>query len=334
MSRIAITLGDPNGVGPEILVKAAEHLNKEHTYVVYGDEDIVRMALEKNNISAVSVHEISAPEDAVAGVLNVVSVRCMKRDELEPGTLSKKAGEASLEYIRKASEDALRKRVDAVVTLPVNKEAVRLANPDFTGHTGYIAKVTDSNKKPVMLLAGEKLHVSHVSTHCSLLEAVRRVKKERICEVIRLTWEALQMLKCGRQELAVAALNPHAGEGGAFGDEEQREIIPAIEEMIAEGIPLTGPIPPDTVFYSALKGSYSGVICMYHDQGHIPMKTVDFEGGVNISLGLPILRTSVDHGTAFDIAWRGRASTKSFLKAVEYAELLVRGTAAAAESGD
>ena len=325
MSTIAITMGDPNGVGPEILIKETRNLNKKNTYVLYGDEEILRLACKKFGLSENAINTISSPEEAVSGKLNVFNIKLMNKEELQPGKLTKESGEACLEYIRVASEAALHKKVDALVTLPVNKEAVRLGNPNFTGHTGYIAKVTKSHKKPVMLLASEKLNVSHVSTHCSLSEAVKRVKKERITEVIRLTWEAIELLESNKKKIAVAALNPHAGEGGAFGDKEIKEIIPAIKEALDLGIPVIGPVPPDTVFYSALKSAYSGVVCMYHDQGHIPMKTVDFEGGVNISLGLPIIRTSVDHGTAFDIAWQGKASAKSFLKALEYAETLVDG---------
>jgi len=199
----------------------------------------------------------------------------------------------------------------------MNKEATRLSEPNFSGHTGYIASLC-KEKNYTMMLASDKLMVTHVSTHVSMEAAVKAVKKERIYEVIKLTYTALKKLK-SIPKIAVAGLNPHAGENGAFGKEELEEIIPAVERASMEGIQVEGPIAPDTVFLKAYKKEYDVVICMYHDQGHIPMKLLDFEGGVNITLGLQIIRTSVDHGTAFDIAYKGIASTRSLVEAYNFA---------------
>ena len=322
MKPLAITLGDPNGVGPEILARSFKDIPPARPAVVYGDEEIVRLACERF-AGNTPVNPVESPDRAEPGVLNLISPGLFGGAQLRPGELSAEAGRASLEYVRRAGEDAARGLTSGIVTLPVNKEAVRLSSPDFTGHTGFIASLLKGEVYG-MFLAGERLCVSHVSTHCSLLEAIQRVKQERIEAIIRLTWETLSALGRDSGELAVAGLNPHAGEGGAFGREEIEQIAPAVEAARAEGIPAVGPIAPDTVFHSALKGRYCGVVCMYHDQGHIPMKTVDFEGGVNITMGLSVVRSSVDHGTAFDIAWKGIAACESFLKAVDYAEALIR----------
>ncbi len=205
-----------------------------------------------------------------------------------------------------------------MITLPMNKEATQLSDPNFTGHTELIGDLCGS-KDVTIMLASDLLIVTHVSTHMSLLNAIRTAKKDRILTIIRLTAEAVRRLKPEAQ-IAVAGLNPHAGENGLFGDEEINEIRPAVEQAKAEGLPVDGPFPPDTLFYMAVrKKKFEAIVCMYHDQGHVPLKLLDFEGGVNIALGLPIVRTSVDHGTAFDIAGKGIASTVSLIRAIEFA---------------
>jgi len=205
-----------------------------------------------------------------------------------------------------------------MVTLPMNKEATQLSDPSFTGHTELIGAVCGARDVTIML-ASEQLIVTHVSTHCSLRAAIDRVKKERVARIIELTCEAVARLKSSPR-VAVAGLNPHAGENGAFGREEIEEIQPAIAQARARGFAVEGPFPPDTLFYMAVRQKrFDAIVCMYHDQGHVPLKLLDFEGGVNVTLGLPIIRTSVDHGTAFDIAWQGTASTRSFTTAFDFA---------------
>jgi 4-hydroxythreonine-4-phosphate dehydrogenase len=211
-----------------------------------------------------------------------------------------------------------------MVTLPMNKQATQLSDPGFTGHTELIGEVCEAPDVTIML-ASEQLIVTHVTTHVSLTEAIRRCKQERVRKILELTVAAVRRLKPDPR-IAVAGLNPHAGEHGLFGDEEIKEIRPAVEWARSQGMPVEGPLPPDTVFYLAVKrGKYDAIVCMYHDQGHIPLKLLDFEGGVNVTLGLPIIRTSVDHGTAFDIAGQGIASTASLVKALAFAVRLAEG---------
>jgi 4-phospho-D-threonate 3-dehydrogenase / 4-phospho-D-erythronate 3-dehydrogenase len=242
------------------------------------------------------------------------------------GRLSAKSGQAAREYVVTAAKAALAGEIAAMVTLPMNKEATQLSDPHFTGHTELIGDVCGVPDVTIMLVSNQ-LVVTHVSTHVSLQTAIARAKKERICTIIRLTCEAMQRLKTNPR-IAVAGLNPHAGENGLFGDEEIREVIPAVEWAKSQGMPVDGPFPPDTLFYLAVrKKKYDAIVCMYHDQGHIPLKLLDFEGGINVTLGLPIIRTSVDHGTAFDIAGTGKASTASFIYALNFARDLAQGPA-------
>ncbi len=301
---IGITMGDPNGVGPEIIVKAATDGILPEDAVVFGNKKILRYA------AAFVEGEINFP---------VIEVGDFSQGDLKPGTVDGKAGHAAVSYVKAASEAALRGEISAMVTLPINKEAVRLTHPDFSGHTEYIADIC-GNPPVTMMLATEKLAVTHVSTHVSIIEAAARVQKERILEVIRLTADAVKKIRptC---RIAVAGLNPHAGENGAFGREELEQIIPALEAARSEGYDVYGPEPGDTVFFNAVhRDKFDAVVCMYHDQGHIFIKTLDFDGGVNVTLGLPIIRTSVDHGTAYDIAYKGIARTRSFVLALHMAQ--------------
>jgi len=303
---IGITMGDPNGVGPEIIVKAAADGILPDSAVVFGNRRILRYA------AGFVDGEIDFP---------IIDVGDFSVADLKPGQVDGKAGHAAVSYVRAASEAALRGDITAIVTLPINKEAVRLTHPDFSGHTEYIADLC-GNPPVTMMLATEKLVVTHVSTHVSIVEAAARVKKERILEVIRLTDEALKRIRPSAR-IAVAGLNPHAGENGAFGQEELLEIIPAIEQAKNEGYTVIGPEPGDTVFFNAVhRDKFDAVVCMYHDQGHIFIKTLDFDGGVNVTLGLPIIRTSVDHGTAYDIAYKGIARVRSFALALKMAQSL------------
>jgi 4-phospho-D-threonate 3-dehydrogenase / 4-phospho-D-erythronate 3-dehydrogenase len=317
-----ITLGDTSGIGPEILLKAYVTGALTSPFVAFGDLEALRFYNDKLQIGATlnAVDHISEHKD---GVLNVLDQKAIGYDEITPGKLNAKAGSAAREYVVAATRAALDHEIAAIVTLPMNKEATRLSDPDFTGHTELIGSLCGTDDVTIML-ASDELIVTHVSTHMSLLDAIRTAKQARIRTIIELTAKAVASL-IPSPRIAVAGLNPHAGENGLFGDEEIREIVPAIQWAQAQGLPVQGPFPPDTLFYMAVRRKqFDAVVCMYHDQGHIPLKLLDFEGGVNITLGLPIIRTSVDHGTAFDIAGRGIASTHSLLRAVQYADKLAR----------
>lgn len=316
----AITLGDSSGIGPEILLKAFRDREVKYPIIVYGDLE----ALEYYNSMlgyGVRLRSVSSASDYDAGALNVLDHRLLAKEDITPGTLNGRSGAAAREYVVAATRAALSGGVAAMVTLPMNKEATQKSDPSFVGHTELIGAVCGVSDVTIML-ASEQLIVTHVSTHCSLAEAIARAKQPRIRTILRLTSDALHRL-VPNPRIAVAGLNPHAGENGLFGREEIDEIAPAVQWAQAEGMPVSGPFPPDTLFYIAVrKKRFDAVVCMYHDQGHVPLKLLDFEGGVNIALGLPIVRTSVDHGTAFDIAGKGVADTGSFLKALDFSARL------------
>jgi 4-hydroxythreonine-4-phosphate dehydrogenase len=317
--RCCITMGDPSGVGPELILKAFREGGLSGEFAVVGDLDVLRACNEALHYG-VPLRRIEDRSAMEPGCVNVLDLGLLPAGAVEIGRVSRPSGDAARRYVETATRLVLDGAFDAVVTLPMNKEAARLGDPGFIGHTELIAGICRTHRY-AMMLATEKLSVVHVSTHVSLAEAICRVRAERILEVIRLAWETLRRFG-DSPRLAVAGLNPHAGEHGAFGTEEEREILPAVRRARDDGIDVTGPEPPDTVFLRASQGAFDAVVCMYHDQGHIPLKLLDFEGGVNITLGLPIVRTSVDHGTAFDIAWKGVASTRSLVAAVAWAARL------------
>ena len=315
-----ITMGDASGVGPEILLKAFANGELRWPFVAYGDVEALRFYNERLGYG-VHLRAISSPDEIEAGSLNVLNAGLLRVDEITPGKLNAQAGHAAREYVIAATRAALAGTIAAFITLPMNKEATCLTDPGFTGHTELIGALCGV-KDVTIMLASSDLIVTHVSTHVSLLNAIRNAKRPRIQTIIQLTVEAVQKL-VQAPRIAVAGLNPHAGEHGLFGNEEIEEIIPAVKWAQAQGLPVDGPFPPDTLFYMAVKKKkFDAIVCMYHDQGHIPSKLLDFEGGVNIALGLPIVRTSVDHGTAFDIAGTGVASTHSLIRAIEFAEKL------------
>jgi 4-hydroxythreonine-4-phosphate dehydrogenase len=308
-----ITMGDSSGVGPEIVLHAWKNGEIRHPVVVYGDLAI----LEEYN-ERLGYRVTLRPAGSAGEGLPVADLGLLQREDLAVGKLSAASGRAAREYVVAATRAALAGEIAAMVTLPMNKEATQMSDPRFVGHTELIGELCGVSDVTIMLVS-EQLIVTHVSTHCSLAEAIARTKRERIQTVIRLTCEAVGRLR-QNPRIAVAGLNPHAGENGLFGDEEIREIRPAVEWARAQGMPVEGPLPPDTLFYLAVRRKmYDAIVCMYHDQGHVPLKLLDFEGGVNVALGLPIIRTSVDHGTAFDIAGKGVASTVSLIKALEFA---------------
>lgn len=319
-----ITMGDSSGVGPEILLKAYRNDElRPHRVIAFGDLSVLEWCNEKLRLG-VPLHSAASPAACRDGFLNVLDAGLLGAEDLTPGAISRASGAAARAYVVSAAEAALRGDIAAMVTLPMNKEATQLSDPGFVGHTELIGAVCGAGDVTIML-ASEQLLVTHVSTHVSLRGAIEQAKKERISRIIRLTWDAVSRLKA-QPRIAVAGLNPHAGEHGLFGREEIEEIAPAVEWARANGMPVEGPLPPDTLFYLAVhRKKYDAIVCMYHDQGHIPLKLLDFEGGVNVALGLPIIRTSVDHGTAFDIAYKGMASTRSLICALEFAAKMAQG---------
>ncbi len=317
MRPIGITMGDSSGVGPEILLLAADAGELAEPFVVYGDLAVLERCRAEIH-SRLPLRTCASPEEWKAGCLNVIDFALLKSADVTPGKINAQSGAAARAYVVAAANAALRGEIAAMVTLPMNKEATRHSDPAFTGHTELIGEVCGVDDVTIML-ASERLIVTHVSTHCSLREAIERCRTPRVFRILELTVQALERIQPGAR-IAVAGLNPHAGEHGIFGREEIEEIQPAVALAQARGWRVEGPFPPDTVFYMTVrKMRFDAVVCMYHDQGHIPSKLLDFEGGVNIALGLPIIRTSVDHGTAFDIAWQGQASTASLRAAFRFA---------------
>lgn len=334
MRIIGITMGDPASIGPEITARA---LSDPAVYerckpLVIGDVPVMEEALRITGLSGkLKIHGVKDVEDArfQYGTIDVYDMGVVDIKELKRGEVSVMAGNAAFQYVKKVIELAMEKKIDATVTNALNKEAMNLAGHHFSGHTEIYAEYTGT-KKYTMMLAHENLRVVHVSTHVSLREACDRVKKDRVLEVIRIADQACKKLGIDQPKIGVAGLNPHSGENGMFGREEIEEITPAIEEAKGEGILADGPVPPDTVFSKARGGWYDIVVAMYHDQGHIPLKVVGFVynheekkwdavAGVNVTLGLPIIRASVDHGTAFDQAGTGLASELSLVNAMDYA---------------
>lgn len=325
---IAITMGDPCGVGPEIIIKALQspQVAASCRPFVIGDWTALERALAVCR-SGLTIHEISEPEEAVATPAGSVALLALSRlsaADLRYGQPGVAAGDAVFRYICSAARFCLDGRVAAMATAPISKEAMHRAGHDYPGHTELLAELCGSDNF-VMMLAGDVLRVSLVTIHQALADVPRLVTFEQVLKTIRITAEGVARLT-GRSnpKLAVLALNPHCGEGGMFGNEERDVIAPAIAQVLAEGINAEGPLSADTLFHFAQQGAYDGVVAMYHDQGLIPLKMLHFDDGVNITLGLPIIRTSVDHGTAYNLAGSGQASEKSLLAAIRMAAGMVR----------
>jgi 4-phospho-D-threonate 3-dehydrogenase / 4-phospho-D-erythronate 3-dehydrogenase len=308
---IAITMGDPAGVGPEICLKAAADASVRRICapVIFGDRTILT---EVGRRCRIPVPKGSA----------LVDFGLIKPGEIKPGRIQRAAGAASFRYVEAAIGSALKKQVAAVVTAPINKEALNLAGRHFPGHTEILARLTRA-RRICMMFASETIACGLVTTHCALAEVPGLITRQRVRDAIELTAEAVARLRAHPPRLTVCGLNPHAGEHGLFGREETA-IARVIADMKKRGMRIVGPLPADTAFLERQRACTDAYICMYHDQGLIPFKMLSFDTGVNITLGLPIVRTSVDHGTAFDIAWTGRADHRSMVQAVRYAVKLSR----------
>jgi 4-hydroxythreonine-4-phosphate dehydrogenase len=348
---VGITMGDPAGNGPEITIKALAHLDvyERCNPLVVGDANILEQATLFVKRPDIKINRCEKVSDAkfIPGTVDVLHLPLIEDvSRFEIGTVSIEGGNAAFQCVKKVIELAMAGEVDATCTNALNKEALNMAlehhkgqlsdgYTHFDGHTEIYATYTGT-KKYTMMLAHHDLRVVHVSTHVSLREACDRVKKARVLEVIEIAHKACKDMGIENPKVAVAGLNPHCGENGLFGTEEIEEIMPAIEAAKEQGINAVGPIPPDSVFSEAIGGWYDIVVCMYHDQGHIPLKTVGFVydrekqswkavEGVNITLGLPIIRTSVDHGTAFGLAGKGISNELSLVNAVDYAIHMIAG---------
>jgi 4-hydroxythreonine-4-phosphate dehydrogenase len=320
MKLFGITMGDASGVGPEIVLNATLRGELKRPFVLFGDRVVLEFYAEQCGLS-VPMRTAASPSDWHPDVLNIIDQKALSREQITPGKLSEASGKAASEYVIAAARSALEGGIAAMVTLPMNKEATQMSLPGFSGHTELIGEVCGVADVTIMLVS-DYLIVTHVTTHVSLKQAIELVKEDRIRTIIRLTVDAVRRLRVDPR-IAVAGLNPHAGENGLFGSEDTAEILPAVEWAQRQGMPVEGPFPPDTLFHMAVRQrKYEAVVCMYHDQGHVPLKLLDFDNGVNVTLGLPIVRTSVDHGTAFDIAGRGVAKTTSLIRAFDLAARL------------
>jgi len=321
---VAITMGDSAGVGPEVIVKALqeEAIAECCRPLVLGDLAVLRRAAGLV-ACPLKLHPIAEVGQAhfAASAIDVLDLDNVDWRRVQPGTVGAEAGRAAVECVIRATELAMAGQVQAIATGPLNKEAIRLGGYDFIGHTEILAELTGTEHSTTMLASGE-LRVVHVTRHVPLRQVAEHISRESVLETIEITDEGLRSWGIEQPRLGVAALNPHGGDGGLIGDEEITAIAPAVREAQDRGIDARGPFPADSIFVRALHGEFDAVVAMYHDQGHIPIKVHGFEESVTITLGLPIIRTSVDHGTAFDIAWRGVADPRSMIEAIKLAALL------------
>ena len=324
---IAITMGDPCGIGPEVVVKAMAdpQVFASCRPLVVGNVFAMQQAVSLTGVS-LKINEVSDPAAAGmdAGVIDVVDIHNLNPEDITVGQINPTCGQAAMEWVTKAGELALAGLVDALATAPLNKEAASLAGYKSIGHMELLQELSKTKTVATMLMA-KNLRVVHLSTHRSLRLACDLVKKDRILEYLQLTHDSFVKFGFKNPRIAVAALNPHGSDGGLLGDEEAQEIAPAVEAAKKEGINAIGPVPADIIFHQAIQNQYDAVLCMYHDQGHIPVKVYGFEESITANLGLPFVRTSVDHGTAFDIAGKGVASHESMLESIRLAVALAQG---------
>ena len=310
--KVAITIGDPAGIGTEVTLKALleEEIISECNPLIVGDRIVIEEA----------VKEMGIPFDIeIYDILDTKSVKNRKFRKCMP---TEEGGRASVAYIKKAVDLARLGIVDAVVTAPISKEALKIAGYQWPGHTEMLAEFTNT-KDFSMMLCGGPLRVILATTHVAMRNISGLITRERVLKTIILANKACNMMGIENPRIGVCGLNPHAGESGIFGQEEIDSITPAIEDAVRKGIPVSGPYPADTIFHKAYNGEFDIVVCMYHDQGLIPLKMIAFDTGVNITIGLPIVRTSPDHGTAYDIAWKGIANPSSMIEAIKMAERLI-----------
>ena len=318
-ATIGITMGDPFGIGPEIILKAlfCSEIQSICSFVIYGDAEILNEAKKLTGIK---------------NELKIISVTNLDKNDLSIGSPSAEGGRASILYIREAVKHALQGTIDAIVTAPISKESIHLAGSTYPGHTEMLKDLTGA-RNVAMLFEGGEFRVVLVTIHCALSEVPTLITQDRVFNAIELTHNSLVgLFNIRSPKIVVCGLNPHAGESGIFGNEETEHIIPAVRRATDLGIDVTGPLPADTIFYRARKGIWDAVISMYHDQGLIPFKMLSFDEGVNVTLGLPIIRTSPDHGTAFDIAWEGKANPSSMIAAIKVAARLARNRVSSGKS--
>ena len=318
---IAVTMGDPAGIGPEIVAKS---IADKATFdvarcIVIGDKKVMEKAIEIVGTDLkVNVVESPADGDYSYGVLNMIDLDNIDMSRFEYGKINAMCGQAAFDYIKKSIEITMDKQADAVATTPINKESLHAAEVDFIGHTEIFGALTGT-ADPLTMFETNGLRVFFLTRHKSLRDMLDDIKKDRIIDYVERCTDALRRLGVKEGTMAVAGLNPHSGEHGLFGWEEVKEIAPAVEELKERGFNVEGPVPADSVFHQAAQGRFNSVLSLYHDQGHIATKTLDFDRTISITNGMPILRTSVDHGTAFDIAGKGIAGAVSMEEAIRLA---------------
>jgi len=324
---IAVTMGDPAGIGPEICIKALSLLEIQRICrpVIIGDSKVIKNATKFSKTSPLVLNEIKRLDEGkyVGQYLNILDLDNVNASKLKIGKVSIEAGRAAIKYVEKAIDLTLAGKADAIVTAPINKEAVNKAGYSFKGHTELLAKRTGAKHASMMFLS-DSIRVILVTTHIPLSQVPKELDKKKIVDTIKLADKSIEKLLGKKPRIAVAGLNPHAGENGILGSEEQKIIGPAVEEARKLGINVKGPISPDAVFYLANVGMYDIVVGMYHDQGLIPLKLLAFNRSVNVTVGLPIIRTSVDHGTGFDIAGKGWADPRSLIQAIKIAVMMAQ----------
>lgn len=318
---IAVTMGDPAGIGPEIVAKS---IADKATFdvarcIVIGDKKVMEKAIKIVGADLkVNVVESPADGDYSYGVLNMIDLDNIDMSRFEYGKINAMCGQAAFDYIKKSIEITMDKQADAVATTPINKESLHAAEVDFIGHTEIFGALTGT-ADPLTMFETNGLRVFFLTRHKSLRDMLDDIKKDRIIDYVERCTDALRRLGVKEGTMAVAGLNPHSGEHGLFGWEEVKEIAPAVEELKERGFNVAGPVPADSVFHQAAQGRFNSVLSLYHDQGHIATKTLDFDRTISITNGMPILRTSVDHGTAFDIAGKGIAGAVSMEEAIRLA---------------
>jgi 4-phospho-D-threonate 3-dehydrogenase / 4-phospho-D-erythronate 3-dehydrogenase len=331
---LGLTMGDPAGIGPEICLRVLEDsaVRKSCVPVLFGDREVLERVAKKlpqlprpQSFQSLTPAEFSAQATITQPL--IVNCQAIAGRAVRPGTISAKCGRAGYIYIEKAIEAALAGKIQGVATAPIHKEALRLSGVPHPGHTEIFTTLTGA-KRSCMMLYSEALTVSMVTTHIGYHEVPGKLSVERILNVIELTAQTMRQLLGRVPHIGVCGLNPHAGEHGLFGQqEEEKFVVPAVKKARQKKLKVTGPLVPDAVFTESQRGKYDAIVTLYHDQGHIPFKMLAFDTGVNTTLGLPIIRTSVDHGTAFDIAWQGKASATSLLSALTVAARLAAGRA-------